>query len=1088
MLSRGLWEMDKSISPYDFLKSRRPSQFSDSVKIQQAQLDRAFFDYYLESLTSRNEEKKFELFCKRLAELEICPNLISQTGPTGGGDSKVDSETYPVSDDTALTWYSGIGRQAASERWGFAFSAKKDWKSKVVADVKNILSTNRNYTTIFFMSNQYISDKKRAATEDELTQKYSVQVKILDRSWLLDKIFNNHNEQVAAEIFGLSDSFKAAINIGPLDYKRKQELDVLEAEIKKITADGVQNGYIVQKAIDAAVLSRELELSFAEMMGRFSRAIALASKFGTIVQQKECIYELAWTLYYWYEEFDEFYNKYCDYEKLVIGGNNVYDIERLTNLWMNLFIISKGDPNERNLGIHTEKLISEYERLSNDKNRPNSALEARANYIFVKLLLGQDSNKLLEELTSIITESDGVLDFSLDTISRIIMETAPKMEESPAFDKLFETIVAMTNNRKQEIVSANLLLTRGKQLIDKKPFSAVRYIGRSLFSLYKEESKEEFLLALFLMGYACEKLELLWAARGFYFNAFYISFIDYMKYGHLNPVLVASSTSIKMVELMLGRIPQLLAWHKMDYISCQLLSSVGYDINKINKTENNLDLFDVILGMLFLRVPFDQLSRLSLLPDALDKYQLYMASSALKYALGYIDKDTFGEQDNNEINQFMKKWYNQPAKDQIVNVPTIGLNNEVLQSKILGCNLIIEAERRFPCIELSESILAALESFFATAPIDKIISVTPKVNIVVKYVVSEKFEISYNQVDDTKYDIICSDFNKEEFYHAQNITKKFILGFIGNLIAHISIFEDAKTQLEEMAKNDNIFDRSLNFTGSIFLTEDLFGKNFITLMDFMSVDDTNYTLKRDTPLQLEDNAHSNDVYKVKFHKMTRQAPPPGVFDPENIRHKNMEVVSIINLSLWDKAKWKGILFAMSPGHYEAPPILSPLFTDKDAGISIFKEWISMVGKVDEKNIITVGLIKGTNKNNLSHYTVVFGANLDVLMPSGSKYVTTANRFHKMTPNTNVNFKNFENLILNRGKRYYLIPSYINKKSNQPELAFDYAILKNDIEIRNAWEIGIESWLSLAITPDDQPFIPPHVTNAPITEVINLKKR
>ena len=101
--------------------------------------------------------------------------------------------------------------------------------------------------------------------------------------------------------------------------------------------------------------------------------------------------------------------------------------------------------------MHTEKLISEYERLINDKNRPNSALEAKANYVFVKLLLGQDANVLFEELSSIITESQGVLDFSLDTISKIIMELAPQVEESNSFDKLFETIVAMTNNRKQEI-------------------------------------------------------------------------------------------------------------------------------------------------------------------------------------------------------------------------------------------------------------------------------------------------------------------------------------------------------------------------------------------------------------------------------------------------------------------------------------------------------------------------------------------------------------------------------------------------------------------------------------------------------------
>ena len=64
-------------------------------------MDRAAFDYFLESLTSRKQELDFERFARKLAEEEICPNLIPQTGPSGGGDSKVDSETYPVSEEVA---------------------------------------------------------------------------------------------------------------------------------------------------------------------------------------------------------------------------------------------------------------------------------------------------------------------------------------------------------------------------------------------------------------------------------------------------------------------------------------------------------------------------------------------------------------------------------------------------------------------------------------------------------------------------------------------------------------------------------------------------------------------------------------------------------------------------------------------------------------------------------------------------------------------------------------------------------------------------------------------------------------------------
>ena len=79
---------------------------------------------------------------RALIKLEICPNLLPQTGPTGGGDSKVDSETYPVADGLAFAWYVGEGRLAASERWAFAFSAKEDWDPKLKSDITKIVGVD----------------------------------------------------------------------------------------------------------------------------------------------------------------------------------------------------------------------------------------------------------------------------------------------------------------------------------------------------------------------------------------------------------------------------------------------------------------------------------------------------------------------------------------------------------------------------------------------------------------------------------------------------------------------------------------------------------------------------------------------------------------------------------------------------------------------------------------------------------------------------------------------------------------------------------------------------------------------------------
>lgn len=162
--------------PSEFMKARRPHLFSDSDVARQVQLDRSTFEYFLETLTKRKQELDFEHFARKLSEKEICPNLIPQTGPTGGGDSKVDSETYPVSSEISSRWCYGNAKlqNGSIERWAFAFSAKEDWHSKVRADIKSIASTGRGYSVAYFISSRFIKDKERAAAEDQLRKEHGI--------------------------------------------------------------------------------------------------------------------------------------------------------------------------------------------------------------------------------------------------------------------------------------------------------------------------------------------------------------------------------------------------------------------------------------------------------------------------------------------------------------------------------------------------------------------------------------------------------------------------------------------------------------------------------------------------------------------------------------------------------------------------------------------------------------------------------------------------------------------------------------------------------------------------------------------------
>src|SRR5262245_22556619 len=138
-------------SPRDFLRARRPERFSDSAVDERPVLDRGFLEYHLSTLTNRNQENDFEEFARELAQREIAPNLLPHTGPTGGGDSKVDSETYPVANMLATRWYVGEPDKAAKQRWAFAFSANKQWRSKVKADIEKVARTRRKCAKAFFV-------------------------------------------------------------------------------------------------------------------------------------------------------------------------------------------------------------------------------------------------------------------------------------------------------------------------------------------------------------------------------------------------------------------------------------------------------------------------------------------------------------------------------------------------------------------------------------------------------------------------------------------------------------------------------------------------------------------------------------------------------------------------------------------------------------------------------------------------------------------------------------------------------------------------------------------------------------------------
>ncbi|MBD3157811.1 MAG: tetratricopeptide repeat protein, partial [Candidatus Lokiarchaeota archaeon] len=367
-----------SIKPSEFMRKIRPDCYSDSSDNIGYELDKASFDHFLETITSRNQTHDFESFCRKLCERTICPNLRPPTGPEGGGDSKADTETIPTAEEISAGWLVGHAN-GAKERWAFAISAKKKWSEKVRTDVKGIAETGRSYDKVFFITSRYARSKDRSRIEDELSEEYKTRIVILDRTWILEKTIDEGYLDLAYNYLGAGKEVRSN-QLGPHDYSRKKLLAEIESNLNDPEYYVGMEFHKVTDLLLTARLSRNLELPRTETDGRFERVIRFAESKGTLHQQIKARYEKIWTAFWWYDDIETLKNSYDSFEQLSLESDYSKDVEYLCNLLQLLFnslnhnLMSE---EEAQLDERVNKLLHRLETLSTDSDRPNNALEAK---------------------------------------------------------------------------------------------------------------------------------------------------------------------------------------------------------------------------------------------------------------------------------------------------------------------------------------------------------------------------------------------------------------------------------------------------------------------------------------------------------------------------------------------------------------------------------------------------------------------------------------------------------------------------------------------------------------------------------------
>ena len=1079
-------------NPRDLMRFRHPDLFSDTRVDDIPRLPKKVFEYHLDTLTSRKQEYQFEHFCRKLVEKEICPNLRIQTGPTGGGDSKVDTETYPVAEEIAERWWVG-SPSAGTERWAFAFSAKKDWKTKVKADVKSILSTERDYKLIYFFTNQFVSDKQRAAQEDKLSKDAGIPVHIIDRNWIMEKVYetdHRHRETYFAALCIENVQREKVPRTGPRDTARLEELEELDQQVADPSRYHGARYQLVEDCLRSAILARSLERPRSEVESRFAQADRLALDVNSNQQRLRIAYNRAWTAFWWYEDYTEFGQFYEIVEQRAEKSVQASDVELLLNLWMLLLpsmAASRIKTQDAKIESRSQRLATMLEAMVGDTARFNNALQARTSLILMRNVRAYHARRFDEvedawrELTEVVEKSEGLGAYSLEQLFGLVRELGEYVD-GPAFDALYDKLANAMRKRRSDGEAGVAYLNRARQKIgQEKPYEAIQWFGQAEELLIKEEYRRELVVALTGVSHAFEQVGLLWAARNKALAAADRTLESFVKKGKIIPQAMTALNRLVWIELRLGRIP-----HILDAIN--LASSVASNLNvsedKQEAYAEELQMQELVLGIQLLNLPLTALSSATRLPSILQRLGLESARMAMLFALGqeqvlrdegYIPV----EEDTETAQTFFKQWQDQPAAKDISSTPVlVDGKNSILKSTILGSEIVVETSNNQTSFGVAESILGALEAFLATSDEQSVFPYREQMTIVI----TESAQLE--GTPQTKFP--DDDSSRVEIQHPAELSfttasdrqnyMKWLQDSLVQIVCRMLMIQDVGAWLEQVANRERGFSRALTLGDALTLNGNVFGeKSRMCLTDWLEQNDESYPLLRNKPWRTVKTSTPKEP-----PKFATEPPPKELPDKERLKHTDRRVLSPIDIPLWDRAKWRGTLFAWNPN---GPPIFGIGFEDDEAGQAIFRMWKERWGDIDENDDLRVAIITGLSKRNPAEYAVVVGPNLRYVPEDEEKCVLHVSRIHRMTPD---NLRNLENFLqfYSRMGYFFLAPAQINTDRNNFQMpSLELALLKRKLDVRQAWQIGENDSDIAVLDKDDEPIVPEGVKDPPVNTAL-----
>ena len=344
--------------------------------------------------------------------------------------------------------------------------------------------------------------------------------------------------------------------------------------------------------------------------------------------------------------------------------------------------------------------------------------------------------------------------------------------------------------------------------------------------------------------------------------------------------------------------------------------------------------------------------------------------------------------------------------------------------EFLGCDISVSVANIGPALFLGEATLSGLEAFLATSLDALLIPLTPRVHLrfVQREFLDEPFDFSVIPGPEA---IIEVRHRKDEELLADptTVTGDKFVALISTITAYIAApLGEGKEFFVALVEEERGFGRALQASNIKTVMGNILGNEpKLRISDWKrdGAETELFPLKRGEPWDHDKAGAAESVETSRPTPGTGEVPTE-LRDAERMTHRDRRVLSLINVDLWNKAKWKGTGYITSENSAELPFLLL-MFDNREAAVDIFAGWRDSLGPEDANEQLRVSIVTGVERKNPSAYRVVVSSNVHSSTLESAQQVLIVSRINAMYPESSENVDRFL-ADYQRKKRYILAPA------------------------------------------------------------------